>query len=224
MKKQQQSRPTSASQYDEIRFREALRDLGLFAPVTLEEIQGAYRRRAKTYHPDRVAVNGNAADATRQMERINLAHGYVVEHYERFDRTRNRALRRAMAGEAPVRAWQEVLLLPVTAVYSLALLVAAGPAAVLTGAAGARGALMNRRQRVAVWLREKWLQVGPHFVVVGAFAALETWGVGPPALRWWLGLSLLVMLASDVASRATGERNPLRQHRTMERLQAFVRG
>jgi hypothetical protein len=224
VKKQPHSRPAPVSEYDELRFREALRALGLFAPVTMEEIQTAYRRRAKTYHPDRVALHGDAAEATRQMERINLAHGYVVEHFLTFDRSRNRALRRAMAGEPPVRAWQEILLLPVTAVYSLALLVAAGPAAALAGAAGARGALMTRRQRAAVWLREKWLQVGPHFVVVAAFAALETWGVGPPALRWWLGLSLLVMLASDVASRATGERNPLRQHRTMERLQAFVRG
>ena len=120
-------------EYDEIRFREALRNLGLFAPVTLEEIQGAYRRRAKACHPDRVGVNGNAAEATRQMERINLAHGYVVQHFERFDRTRNRPLRRAMAGEPPVRVWQELLLLPVTAVYSLALLVAAGPATVLAG-------------------------------------------------------------------------------------------
>jgi hypothetical protein len=224
VKKQPQSRPAPASEYDEVRFREALRALGLFAPVTMGEIQTAYRQRAKTYHPDRFALHGDAADATRQMERINLAHGYVVEHYETFDRSRNRALRRAMAGQPPVRAWQEILLLPVTAVYSLALLVAAGPAAVLTGAAGAPGALMNRRQRWAVRLREKWLQAGPHLVVVAAFAALETWGVGPPAVRWWLGLSLLVMLASDVASRATGERNPLRQHRTMERLQAFVRG
>ena len=126
--------------------------------------------------------------------------------------------------EPPVRAWAEILLLPVTAVYSLALLVAAGPAAALAGAAGARGALMTRRQRWAVGLREKWLQAGPHLVVVAAFAALEAGGVGPPAVRWWLGLSLLVMLASDLASRATGERNPLRQHRAMERLQAFVRG
>lgn len=224
MKKQPQSRPAPASEYDEVRFRESLRVLGLFAPVTMEEIQTAYRRRAKIYHPDRVALNADAGDATRQMERINLAHGYVVQHYETFDRTRNRALRRAMAGQPPVRPWMEILLLPVTAVYSLALLVAAGPAAALAGAAGARGSLMNRRQRAAMWLREKWLQAGPHFVVVAAFAALETWGVGPPALRWWLGLSLLVMLASDVASRATGERNPLRQHRAMERLQAFVRG
>jgi hypothetical protein len=224
VKKQPQSRPAPASEYDEVRFRESLRVLGLFAPVTMEEIQTAYRRRAKTYHPDRAALHGGVADATRQMERINLAHEYVVQHYETFDRSRNRALRRAIAGEPPVRAWQEVLLLPVTTVYSLALLVAAGPAAALAGAAGARGALMTRRQRWAVWLREKWLQAGPHFVVVSAFAALETWGVGPPAVRWWLGLSLLVMLASDVASRATGERNPLRQHRTMERLQAFVRG
>ena len=62
----------------------------------------------------------------------------------------------------------EILLLPVTAVYSLALLVAAGPAAALAGAAGARGALMTRRQRWAVGLREKWLQAGPHLVVVAA--------------------------------------------------------
>ena len=108
VKKQPQSRPAPASEYDEVRFRESLRVLGLFAPVTMEEIQTAYRRRAKTYHPDRVAPHGDAGDATRQMERINLAHGYVVEHYQRFDRTRNRALRRAMAGEPPVRAWQEI--------------------------------------------------------------------------------------------------------------------
>ena len=40
--KKQQFRPASASEYDEIRFREALRDLGLFAPVTLvQQLSGA---------------------------------------------------------------------------------------------------------------------------------------------------------------------------------------
>lgn len=224
LRKFSQQKPVPAVEYDEIAYRESLRVLGLFAPVTLEEIQAAYRRRAKLHHPDRAAANGNAGEATRQMERINLAHGYVVQHYQTFDRTRNRPLRRTMAGEPPVRAWQEVLLLPITAVYSLALLAAAGPAVALTGASGRPGSLLNRRQRLALWAREKWLGVGPHALVLAAFLALEVWGLGPGLLRWWLGLALLIMLASDVASRATGERNPLRQHRAMERLQAFVRG
>ncbi|MGH7549947.1 MAG: J domain-containing protein [Gemmatimonadota bacterium] len=224
LKKPPRQKPVPAVEYDELVYRESLRALGLFAPVTLEEIQIAYRRRAKTYHPDRAAANGNADEATGQMERINLAHGYVVQHFQTFDRARNRSLRRAMAGEPPVRAWQEILLLPITAVYSLALLAAAGPAALLAGASGAPGALMTRPQRLALWAKEKWLLIGPHLLVMGSFVTLEVWGLGPGLLRWWLGLALLVMLASDIASRATGERNPLRQHRAMERLQAFVRG
>ena len=224
VKKPPRQKPAPVADYDELVYRESLRVLGLFAPVTLEEIQNASRRRAKTHHPDRAAANGNAEEATRLMERINLAHGYVVRHFPTFDRARNRPLRRAMAGEPPVRAWQEILLLPITAVYSLALLAAAGPAAALAGAWGPPGVLMSRSQRWAVWAREKWLVIGPHLLVLGAFLALEAWGLGPELLRWWLGLALLVMLASDVASRATGERNPLRQHRAMEFLQAFVRG
>lgn len=223
VKKPSQKRPVPGAEYDEVVYREALRVLGLFAPVTLEEIQAAYRRRAKLHHPDRAAANGNAADATRQMERINIAHGYVVQHFPVFDRSRNRPLRRAMAARPPVRAWQEIVLLPIMAVYLLALLAAAGPAAALAGASGPPGALMTRRQRMALWAREKWLLIAPHVLVLAGFVALEMWGLGPSLLRWWLGLSLLVMLASDVASRATGERNPLRQHRAMERLQVFVR-
>jgi hypothetical protein len=221
--KKQNNRPVPAAQYDEVVYRESLRVLGLFAPVTLDDINSAYRRRAKLHHPDRAVANGNAEDATRQMERINLAHGYVVQHFSTFDRARNRQLRRAMAG-APVRAWQELILLPITAVYSLALLAAAGPAAALAGASGQPGGLMTRRQRWALIAREKWLQIGPHLLVLAAFVGLETWGLGPGLLRWWLGLALLVMAASDVASRATGERNPLRQHRAMERLRGFVGG
>ena len=221
--KSSQKRPVPGAEYDEIVYREALRVLGRFAPVTLEEIQAAYRRRAKVHHPDRAAANGNAAEATRQMERINIAHGYVVQHFPVFDRSRNRPLRRAMARQPQVRAWQEILLLPVMAVYLLALLAAAGPAAALAGASGPPGALMTRRQRMALWAKEKWLLIAPHMLVLAGFVALEGWALGPALLRWWLGLSLLVMLASDVASRATGERNPLRQHRAMERLQAFVR-
>ncbi|MGH7562948.1 MAG: J domain-containing protein [Gemmatimonadota bacterium] len=224
LKKPPRPKPVPAAEYDELAYRESLRALGLFAPVTLEEIQTAYRRRAKIHHPDRAAANGNADEATLQMERINLAHGYVVQHFQVFDRARNRPLRRAMAGEPQVRVWQEILLLPITAVYSLALLAAAGPAAALAGASGTPGALMNRRQRMALWAKEKWLLIAPHLLVLGGFVALEVWGVGPGLLRWWLGLALLIMLASDVASRATGERNPLRQHRAMERLQSFVRG
>lgn len=224
LKNPSQQKPVPAVEYDEIVYRESLRVLGLFAPVTLAEIQAAYRRRAKIHHPDRAAANGNAGEATRQMERINLAHGYVVQHFPAFDRARNRPLRRAMAGQPPVRVWQEVLLLPITAVYLLALLAAAGPAAALAGASGPPGALMNRRQRMALWAKEKWLLIGPHLLVLASFVALEAWGEGPGFLRWWLGLALLVMLASDVASRATGERNPLRQHRAMERLRTFVRG
>lgn len=223
VKKPAQKRPVPAVEYDEVVYRESLRALGLFAPVTLEEIQVAYRRRAKIHHPDRAAANGNVVEATRQMERINLAHRYVLQHFPVFDRARNRPLRRAMAGQPPVRAWQEILLLPITTVYFLAVLAAAGPAAALAGASGPPGALMSRRQRMALRMKEAWLVIAPHLLILGAFVALEVWGLGPGLLRWWLGLSLLVMLASDVASRATGERNPLRQHRAMERLQAFVR-
>lgn len=198
--------------YDEVAYRDALRTLGLFAPVAIDDIQHAYRSRAKRMHPDRFsgngAGNGEAEQATLRIQKLNLAHEYVVRHFRAFDKVQRRAWRR---GDAPPRVWQEILLAPVTLVYSMALLAAALPGAVL------RLLRLNR-----VW--RAWLALGPHLVIVAAFIALESWRLGPPWIRWWIGIALLVMLAADLASRVTRESNPLRGHRAFGRLQALVSG
>lgn len=218
--------------YDEVTYRESLRTLGIFGPVALEDVQHAYRARAKMYHPDRLASNGNAAEATRRIQKLNVAHEYILRHYATFEKGPGRAWRRASArrgdNPAPTEPWLEFLLAPVTILYSLALLVAGLPAMVFAAPFQALARRVGGEDgAVTRWVgavREGWLAVGPHLAVLGAFLALERWQLGAPWTRWWLGISLLVMVSADLASRMTGESNPVRNQRAVDRLHAFVRG
>jgi hypothetical protein len=223
---------TRRDAYQEVTYRESLRTLGLFGPVALEDIHQAYRARAKMYHPDRLARNGNAEEATRRIQKLNAAHEYVVRHYPAFEKGSGRGRRRAAArrgdNAAAADPWLEFLLAPVTILYSLALLVAALPAIMFVAPFQALARHIGGESGVvARWVRavrERWLAVGPHLAVLGAFLALERWQMGATWTRWWLGISLLVMVSAELASRMTGESNPLRTHRAVDRLHAFVRG
>ena len=134
----------------------------------------------------------------------------------------------------------EVLLLPIAAVYSLTTVLAAVPAALLdrfsveddeetvtpenvdpsTGSEESRGP--DEQEEVPL-SREGWLVVGPHVMALVLFMVVEGSGIAPPFFKWWVGLSLLIMLSTDIASRVTGEENPLRDHRAFDRVDAFVR-
>ena len=74
-----QSTIGSGEGYDEVRYRESLRTLGLFAPVTKDDIQKAYRSRAKEYHPDQFIDNGEKVKATERIQEINAAHEYALK-------------------------------------------------------------------------------------------------------------------------------------------------
>ncbi|HUP01713.1 MAG TPA: J domain-containing protein [Gemmatimonadota bacterium] len=240
--------------YDEVRYRESLRALGLFAPVVLDDIQQAYRSRAKQLHPDRFAMNGAAGrlmaeEATQRIQKLNVAHEYVVHHYREFDRSQGRRWRwrrtratkpspppgpRPRGGghgerlpSPPASPFVELLLSPITLLYSLALLIAALPGVAFAPVRALAHGLDEepedgRRWPAAVWSR--WIVLGPHFVTVAGFLALESTRVGPPWARWWLGVALLIMASTDLATRMTGESNPLRRHRLLARVQKLVGG
>ncbi|CAN5268793.1 hypothetical protein BH18GEM1_BH18GEM1_04610 [soil metagenome] len=214
--------------YQDVAYREALRALGLFAPVELDDIHRAYRSNAKRHHPDRFAGNGDAAEATRRIQKLNAAHEYAILHYRAFDKVQRRHRADGLAADAYAASlWEELLLAPVTLLYSLALLAAAVAGAALSPLLAlfrrAAGEDSNgARALKAAW--DAWLVLGPHVMMLAAFLALEVWGVGPPWVRWWLGISFLVMVSADLASRMTDESNPLRGHRVVSRLHARLGG
>lgn len=216
--------------YDEVTYRESLRALGLFAPVGLDDIQRAYRSRAKLVHPDRFAANGNLEEATRRLQALNAAHEYVLHHYPVFDRSQGRAWRRGTRPgdeEATAAPWQEWLLLPVTLLYGIATLIVAAPVMIVAVMVGRNLRARWHETRLAgtiapLW--EGWLVVGPHLLILAAFLSIDRIGVEFPRAKLWLGGSLLVMVSADVASRVTRDSNVLRMHRAIHRLHAFVRG
>lgn len=229
-------------EYDEVTYREALRSLGLFAPVLLDDIHRAYRSRAKQIHPDRFAANGGYDEATHRIQKLNAAHEYVIHFYATFEKSQGRIARHHMPpGQGgPMNPLLEVLLFPIAAVYSLTTVLAAVPAALLDRfsfdeeedaedapadgeAADADTSDAAQDQQVMKPSREGWLVVGPHVMALVLFMLVEGSGIAPPLFKWWVGLSLLIMLSTDIASRVTGEDNPLRDHRAFGRVEAFVR-
>jgi hypothetical protein len=229
-------------EYDEVMYREALRSLGLFAPVLLDDIHRAYRSRAKQIHPDRFAANGGYDEATHRIQKLNAAHEYVIHFYATFEKSQGRIARHHMPpGQAgPMNPLFEVILFPVAAVYSLTTVLAAVPAALLDrfsfedeedeedGPAEEKAADVDtgdaaQGQQDMTPSREGWLVVGPHVMALVLFMLVEGSGIAPPLFKWWVGLSLLIMLSTDIASRVTGEDNPLRDHRAFGRVEAFVR-
>lgn len=229
-------------EYDEVTYREALRSLGLFAPVLLDDIHRAYRSRAKQIHPDRFAANGGYDEATHRIQKLNAAHEYVIHFYATFEKSQGRIARHHMPpGQAgPMNPLFEVLLFPIAAVYSLTTVLAAVPAALLDRfsfedeedeedrsaegeAADTDTSDAAQDQQDMTPSREGWLVVGPHVMALVLFMLVEGSGIAPPLFKWWVGLSLLIMLSTDIASRVTGEDNPLRDHRAFGRVEAFVR-
>jgi hypothetical protein len=226
-------------EYDEVTYREALRSLGLFAPVLLDDIHRAYRSRAKQIHPDRFAANGGYDEATHRIQKLNAAHEYVIYFYATFEKSQGRIARHHMppGQSGPMNPLFEVLLFPIAAVYSLTTVLAAVPAALLDrfsfedeedesaeeNTADADTSDAANEQQDMTPSREGWLVVGPHVMALVLFMLVEGSGIAPPLFKWWVGLSLLIMLSTDIASRVTGEDNPLRDHRAFGRVEAFVR-
>src|ERR687886_285659 len=92
--------------------------LGVAPSAAPEEIQAAYRRLAKAYHPD---LNAGSSVAAARMARVNAAKTVLLDPatraaYDQFRRLRGpraAALRRAAvrpvyAGPAPARTVQSV--------------------------------------------------------------------------------------------------------------------
>jgi len=226
-------------EYDEVTYREALRSLGLFAPVLLDDIHRAYRSRAKQIHPDRFAANGGYDEATHRIQKLNAAHEYVIHFYATFEKSQGRIARHHMppGRSGPMNPLFEVLLFPIAAVYSFTTVLAAVPAALLDrfsfedeedqpaeeNTADADTSDTANEQQDMTPSREGWLVVGPHVMALVLFMLVEGSGIAPPLFKWWVGLSLLIMLSTDIASRVTGEDNPLRDHRAFGRVEAFVR-
>jgi DnaJ-domain-containing protein 1 len=68
--------------------------LGVGPTATPEEIQAAYRRLAKAYHPD---LNAGSEAAAARMARVNVAKSVLLDHSTRATYDRARGLRSAQA-------------------------------------------------------------------------------------------------------------------------------
>lgn len=218
-----QSTIDSSESYDEVKYRESLRTLGLFAPVTKEDIQKAYRSRAKEYHPDQFFDNGEKEKATERIQEVNAAHEYALKNFNWFDISQSRAAsykRKVVHPESSMGRMQRWVVAPVAVLYSLALLIAGVP--------GILGRLITGSLRISWWhasqlaefrgsLWRGWLGLGPHLLALVLFALTDV-----TILKAWFGVSFLVMLATDVASKTTGEDNPLRDHPILVRVKTFV--
>jgi hypothetical protein len=68
--------------------------LGLTPTATADEIQTAYRRLAKAYHPD---LHADSAVAAARMARVNVAKSVLLDRDARASYDRQRALRRRVA-------------------------------------------------------------------------------------------------------------------------------
>jgi hypothetical protein len=223
MNHQRPLQPGRCDGYDEVVYREALRKLELFPPIDRDDIHRAYRSHAKRIHPDRFLDQGEKDQATLRIQEINAAKEYTLSHFRLFEQRQARAHGPRPDGTARdgEETWAELLLLPITSVYALAMLVATGPLILLF-----RLAREDRRERwkaspsarrwVIAW--RAWSVVGTHMAAIVLFAA-----VGEPTIKVWFGVSILVMAAADVASLVTGASNVLRAHRAVHRLQGLVR-
>lgn len=199
--------------FDVVRYRQSLQTLGLTPPVVREDIDRAYRGRASRTHPDRFATLEEREEATRRIQEINAAREYANRHFRGFDLWQSRTYRPERNGRSPrgPRWARWAPLLPVTALYALATLVAALPAAV--GVVSRIGP--TRGAGEAAW--RLWLLVVPHGLAAGFFLLADQ-----PLVEAWLGVSLLVMLSSDVATFVTGDENALREHPPMDRARALA--
>ncbi len=210
--------------YDVVQYREALRVLGLFPPIAREDIQRAYRFRARQLHPDRFPEADQKDDATRRITRLNLARDYALRHYAGFDVYQERTFRERNGRHdgRDVASWQEWTLLPVTAVYAMAMVLAAMPILLIERLLDEERGERWREGRLTgagAFAWRAWLVLGPHVVTAALFFL-----AGGLAFRLWFGVSFLVMASADMATLLTGATNTLRQHRTVTRLETLLRG
>jgi hypothetical protein len=83
--------------------------LGLKANATSGEIQAAYRRLAKTYHPD---LHAGSALAAARMARVNAAKSVLLDRETRAIYDRVRAVRHPVARAAVAHAHQAHVVRP----------------------------------------------------------------------------------------------------------------
>jgi hypothetical protein len=203
-------------------YRHALQRLGLFPPIELDDIHRAYRLRAKLIHPDRFAMDEEARKAaTDRIQELNAARDYATRNYRWFDADQIRAYgRRNGDEEGRDTTWREWAALPITAVYALAMVLAAAP---ILAVGSWLGAARRERWRSTRWFQpallvwRAWLLAGPHLAMIGMFVVVEE-----PAVKVWFGVSLLVMLSADMATLMTGATNSLRSQRAILRLHQLV--
>lgn len=196
--------------FDAVRYRDSLKVLGLFPPVARHDIQNAYRWRASRAHPDRVTDPERKKEATGRIQEINVARDYAMRHYRMFDLWQRRAYRNG-SDPSGMSVWVEAALSPAVAAHAATTLMAGVVAALVRPihaiAFGLGSGGSGRKGRAA---RRLWLALMPHALVVAAFVAVEA-----SLLEVWLGVTALVMIATDAASLVTGESNPLREHRAL---------
>src|SRR5918911_1333467 len=77
--------------------------LGVAANASAEEIQAAYRRLAKAYHPD---LNAGSSVAAARMARLNVAKSVLLDPSTRaaYDQLRRLRVQRSSASARVVRA------------------------------------------------------------------------------------------------------------------------
>lgn len=214
--------PDGRGRYDETRFRDSLRALGLFPPVEIEDVKRAHRARASRLHPDRYETEDERREATRKIQEVNAARDYVLRHFRGFDLIQNARYRsngRTDGGRASTSRWLEWMLLPVTALYAAATLVVAAPLMVVAVVMGTdrRRAWRERLGRGGAVVWRIWVGLAPHAAVVALFLI-----PGSDPVRAWAGFAVLVMASADVATLVTGDANELRRHRPVARARSLA--
>lgn len=203
-----------SERFDAVRYRESLKTLGLFPPVARQDIKRAYRWRAGRCHPDRFRDETEQEEATVRVQEINAARDYALRHYRGFAVWQERIYRNGGDGDGSRRfPWSEVCLLPVTAVYGLATLLAGVAVALLgkvTGLSRRGRGTRSELGRLARVVSLLWLGLAPHGAVIALLPVVDD-----PLLEAWIGGTFLVMFATDVASVVTADPNPLRRHRAL---------
>jgi len=84
---------------------EARKILGLGEMATLKEIQGAYRRLARRYHPD---LHGGSDHSQEAMKRLNWAHKLLEDYCRDYKYSfRQEDVLRTCSEEDYLRSWRE---------------------------------------------------------------------------------------------------------------------
>lgn len=202
-------RPTPATRrngFNVVTYLSALQTLGLTPPVDRDAIHRAFRDRAKRIHPDRFQDEDQKGVATRRIQEINTAHAYALHHWNGFELDRRWNGDRPLVNQLKVIPWKKWSVLPVTLVYGLTTIAAAGTARALAHLIGPerRTRWLDRRARAV--LQKLWLLAAPHMATLVLFATVDRL-----VLKAWFGVSFLVMVSADVTTLVTGDRHTLRR-------------